>query len=134
MHTYYKELLTTFESMKEEQNQIIVDLKKPFKNPILKITVKTPSKASLGSIANMTYKVEYLGSEKAFYMIELEERDDEGEILTFLNKTNYLAEFDSENEEQKSIEIKLEGLITKTGIYRIPQLAITEFKGIFELL
>lgn len=121
----YKEFQEIFEKEKNEENRITVDLKNPYINPRLRLKVETPNSAKIGQIIKIKYLIENLEEENGFFTVQLDEGDDE-EIVIFVNKTLSLLEF---NEKERIKEFELEGLVVRSGVFRIPELIITDFKG-----
>ena len=123
------ELGAILDEMRTKENEVVVDLKNPSKKAKIFVGIKTPSKAKLGELVQLRYRLRFLGDqEKAFYVFKLEENDDE-EILTFLNKTEFMVEFSTENEESRTAEIVFEALVLKSGVYHIPDLLVFDFTG-----
>ena len=89
--------------------------------------VKTPKTAQLGQIVKLEYTFEYLEEGSAYFVIQLNE-EEESDMLIFLGKTINLIEF---TDEVKEISVVLEALVHHSGVFRVPDMIITDFKGKF---
>lgn len=120
-------LQTGFENLINNPIKIDLDLKNPYPNPRICLTVKTPKTATLGQIINFEYTFEFLEAGSGFFVVHLDS-EEESPMLIFLGKTINLIEF---NDNVRSVKITLEALVHHTGVYRVPDMVITDFKGNF---
>jgi hypothetical protein len=123
------EVTKEFENLVKNPISIDLDLRNPFPNPRISMRIKTPKTAQLGNVIKLEYTFGFLEEGIASFVIQLDE-EEESDMLVFLGKTINLIEF---TEEVKEVKVVFEALVHHSGVYRIPDMIITDFKGEFSL-
>lgn len=121
----FTDVKNQFDDIIQTPISIELDLKNPFPNPRISVAIKTPKTAKLGQIVSLEYTFQHLEEGHAFFVIQLDE-EDESDMMIYLGKTINLVEF---TEETKEVKVVLEALVHHSGVYRVPDLIITDFKG-----
>ena len=100
---------------------------KPYPYCKIKVHVDMPAEARLSETIQIKLKVEYLGSEEGFFLINFEDfEENEESILVFIHKTKFLVQFDATKREE---ELEIEAYVLRTGFFKLPEIQISDFKS-----